>query len=302
VLVQNSVGAVLSDVATVTVAVPPTVSVVASDASGSEPTGDSGEFTFTRTGSTASPLAVNFAVSGTAAPDVDYVALSSPAVIPAGASSATMAVAVLDDSTLEGNETVIVTLTGGFNQMVGSPASATVTIFDDDNLPPSVSLTSPVDGLLVSFPANIQLSAIASDPDGGVLFVEFFDNATNRIAQMISPPYNLTWTNAAPGTHVLTAVATDNLGSTRASAGVTIIVNAPPSVAITSPSNGLQAKANKIQNCKLDNYYEISCTTTVFKVNQENCAGITSTSYRYRGSEKDRISHGCVTRLPSPSF
>src|SRR6266545_109232 len=48
----------------------------------------------------------------------------------------------------------------------------------------------------------------------------------------------MVWSNAPPGFYVLTAKGTDNLGATAWSAPVSITVRGPPSVAITSPTNG----------------------------------------------------------------
>ena len=67
-----------------------------------------------------------------------------------------------------------------------------------------------------------------------------------RLGEDALPPYSVSWTNAVVGTHVLTAVVTDDLGSTGVSAPATVVVNGAPSVAITSPSNGtlLEAGSN----------------------------------------------------------
>lgn len=227
VLVVNSVGSALSDVVTVDVTVPPTITITASDAAASEPSGNPGQFTIMRTGSTQFPQQVNFAVSGTAVPNADYVTLSSPVIIPAGANSRTLAVSVIDDLILEGNETVMVTLTGGVDQSVGSPGNATVTIFDNDNLPPTVALTNPVDGVTVVLPTNITLRATASDPNGSVVRVEFFNHATNKIGEATSVPYFFNWTNAPVGSNALIAVATDDLGLSTTSAPVRITVSPP---------------------------------------------------------------------------
>ena len=242
--ITNHIGSALSESATLVVAQAPIVSIVASDPSASEPGADSGLFTLSRSGSVAFPQLVHFTLTGPglglpiAAPGLDYVPLASPVTIPAGSAATTLPVIVLNDATREGNESVIVTLSGGFDYVAGPPATATVVITDDDNLAPSVSLTTPADGFVVSFPSTIVLGAIASDTDGSVAKVEFFNNATNLLGQDTLAPYTLNWTNAPVGTHVLTAVATDDLGSTAVSAPVTVVVNAAPAVAITSPSNG----------------------------------------------------------------
>ena len=82
----------------------------------------------------------SYTVSGTATAGSDYTALSGSVTIPAGQTSATIAVPVIDDTLSEPNETVIVSLTGisagAPNAVVGSAMSATITIGDDEMAPP----------------------------------------------------------------------------------------------------------------------------------------------------------------------
>jgi hypothetical protein len=114
---------------------PPTVTATASDASAAEPS-NAGVFTISRTGSTASALTVNYAVSGTAAGGSDYAALGTSVTIPAGSSSVTRTVTPIDDAAVESNETVVLTISANAAYTVGSPSSATVTIADNDTAPP----------------------------------------------------------------------------------------------------------------------------------------------------------------------
>ncbi|MBI2311142.1 MAG: hypothetical protein HYU77_01375 [Betaproteobacteria bacterium] len=86
-------------------------------------------------------------------------------------------------------------------------------------------------------PATIPLAAHAADADGSVAKVEFFDGAT-RIASVTAAPYSFQWTSASIGAHTLTAVATDDRGAATTSAVVPVIVNAPPAIAFTGPSEG----------------------------------------------------------------
>ncbi len=109
----------------------PTVTVAATDASAGEPA-DNGTFTFTRSGSTAGALTVNFTVGGTATSGSDYASLGTSVTIAAGQASATKTVSVVDDPTVESSETVIVTLVSGTGYSVGSPSSATVNIADNE--------------------------------------------------------------------------------------------------------------------------------------------------------------------------
>jgi hypothetical protein len=108
---------------------------------------------------------------------------------------------------------------------------------------PSVALTQPPDGATFTAPATVSLAATASDTDGTVTKVEFFNGAA-KLGEDTTAPYMFTWSGVGAGTYALTARATDNLGATTTSAASTITVNAapsqnqPPTVSITSPADG----------------------------------------------------------------
>jgi regulation of enolase protein 1 (concanavalin A-like superfamily) len=110
----------------------------------------------------------------------------------------------------------------------------------DSNQAPSVSLTAPSAGATFTAPANVTLTASASDADGSVAKVDFYRGST-LIGSDTTSPYSVTWSSAAAGTYSLTAVATDNDGAKRTSAAVGITVNSTtnqlPTVSITSPSS-----------------------------------------------------------------
>jgi len=119
----------------------PTVTVATPTPEISENGMDNGQFIFTRSGSAAGDLPVNYSVSGTASNGVDYVMLPGVALIPAGQSSVTIPLQVIDDKNVERDETVIVTLTANAAYNAGSPAAATDTILDDDFMTVTVSTT-----------------------------------------------------------------------------------------------------------------------------------------------------------------
>ena len=120
--------------ATVTIADdPPIVTVTATDADAAEAGQDPGVFTFTRTGGNlAAALTVSFSRGGTAANNSDYSNIGFSVAIPANQSSATVTITPIDDPTVEGPETVILTINASTTYVVGTPASATVTIADND--------------------------------------------------------------------------------------------------------------------------------------------------------------------------
>ncbi|MFM6669269.1 MAG: Calx-beta domain-containing protein, partial [Dolichospermum sp.] len=78
----------------------PVVTVVATDADAGEPA-NNGQYTLTRTGSTASALTVNIAMSGTATNGTDYGTISNTVTFLAGSATATFNLSVIDDTLIE---------------------------------------------------------------------------------------------------------------------------------------------------------------------------------------------------------
>ena len=112
---------------------PPIVTVTATDSDASEAGQDPGVFTFTRTGGNlAAALTVSFSRGGTASNGSDYPNIGFSVSIPANQSSATVTITPFDDLTVEGPETVVLTINASTTYVLGTPASATVTIADDD--------------------------------------------------------------------------------------------------------------------------------------------------------------------------
>ncbi|HEX6432526.1 MAG TPA: glycosyl hydrolase family 18 protein [Niastella sp.] len=91
------------------------------------------------------------------------------------------------------------------------------------NQAPTVSITSPANNATYTPPASVSITASASDVDGTISKVEFYNGAT-KLGEATAAPYSYTWSNVAAGTYVLTAKATDNGGAVTTSGGVTIVV------------------------------------------------------------------------------
>ncbi len=80
-------------------------------------------------------IALGYTVGGTAAAgqNGDFtIANSGTLAVSAGATTATIPVAIADDSIAEPDETIVLTLTGGSGYAVGNPGVHTLTIADDD--------------------------------------------------------------------------------------------------------------------------------------------------------------------------
>ncbi|MHC1763416.1 MAG: Ig-like domain-containing protein [Verrucomicrobiia bacterium] len=94
------------------------------------------------------------------------------------------------------------------------------------NYRPIVSVAAPVDGSTIQLPAAVLITAAASDLDGNVSKVEFYEG-DRKIGETAVSPFQCSWLDPSPGLHRLTAVATDNLGATAKSAPLIITVLEP---------------------------------------------------------------------------
>jgi hypothetical protein len=110
-----------------------------------------------------------------------------------------------------------------------------------DTTKPSVSITNPASARTYTNAQTITVAASASD-NVGVERVEFYDGFTLRGTDTsIGYTYDWSFTAADNGTHVWTARAYDAAGNVSTSSPVTLTVGidvTPPTVAISSPSNG----------------------------------------------------------------
>ena len=104
------------------------------------------------------------------------------------------------------------------------------------NSSPTTSITSPVNGAGFTAGSNITITANASDTDGTISKVEFFQGAT-KLGEDLSFPYSYTWNNVSAGNFNLTSVATDNQGATGTSSVVSISVNSGGGGSWTEISN-----------------------------------------------------------------
>ena len=180
----------------------------------------------------APPAVITLKAAATAPEDNDSVArvdfFADSALI---GSDATKAYTVTWNDPAPGSYTLTAVATDGQGAQTTS-AARTITV-GAANLPPTVHLTSPANGAVLTAPAAIELKAAASAPEANdrVAKVDFFDGTT-LVGSATAAPYTATIVNAAAGTHVLTAVATDAQGAQTVSAARTVTVNAAPTAQI----------------------------------------------------------------------
>ena len=114
----------------------PVITVVAIDSAAAETltgtTANPGTFTFTRTGDLTAGLTVNYNLSGTAS-SADYIpTLATSVTFLANSSTAILTINPVDDTLVEGLETLILTLASSPNYAIGAASAATITIADND--------------------------------------------------------------------------------------------------------------------------------------------------------------------------
>ena len=105
------------------------------------------------------------------------------------------------------------------------------------NAAPTVSLTSPVSNSNFTAPATISLSATASDANGSIWKVEFYNGST-LIGTDYNAPYEYTLFSLSAGTYSIIAIAFDDAGlaSQPSISQVNVIANPAPTITITSPT------------------------------------------------------------------
>ena len=113
------------------------------------------------------------------------------------------------------------------------------------NVPPKITLAASASAVAV--PGQVTLTATASDDDGQVVKVIFY-NGSFKLTEMASEPYSLTVNLTSAGDYTYTAVAVDDKGASTTSAAVTVHAaagggggNIPPKIALAVSSTSINA-------------------------------------------------------------
>ncbi|MDG1277467.1 MAG: Ig-like domain-containing protein [Algoriphagus sp.] len=124
-----------------------------------------------------------------------------------------------------------------------STSKVSTIIIQKSNVAPVISISSPNSNAQFILGDNANITATATDADGTVTKVEFY-NGTTLLGTDTTSPYSIAWTNLPVGNFTLTAKATDDKGTATVSGVVNINVvekaNVAPTVSITAPNANAQ--------------------------------------------------------------
>lgn len=222
----------------------PTASINATDDTASEAGLVPGEFTVSLDvpNTTGADITVNFTLSGTAVHETDYAFIGTSVQIPDGQQSATVAITPIDDTEVEGDETVILTLSAGTGYTVDTDNDeATVTISSDDAVPLGYSVEIDLDPInlsnhqAISFTiSNAEIGAaidfaFTSDGDGGVIQVTGTGTITDAEQQFVG----INLSTLPDGDITLTATLTNASGPGLPVSSPTVVKNTQVPTAYT---------------------------------------------------------------------
>ena len=165
------------------------------------------------------------------------------------------------------------------NGIASSPVNFTV---GSGNHAPAVSLTSPADNASFSAPAQVTINANASDSDGTISKVEFYQCST-LLGTDTSAPYSFLWSNVAAGSYALTAKAYDNANASTTSSMVNIVVNPAggnnPCAGFCSPAAAFAGPTFQSGNLGT----EASCRETSAVLHGGNCSNFYDRTLKVNG-------------------
>ena len=101
----------------------------------------------------------------------------------------------------------------------GTSADVNVSVGQTTNIAPKVSMS--VSNTQIAFPGTVTMTATASDDDGTIARVRFYQNGTQR-ADITTPPYTFAYTTTVPGVYKFKATAFDNKGASTSTAEIDV--------------------------------------------------------------------------------
>ncbi|HEY9690816.1 MAG TPA: Calx-beta domain-containing protein, partial [Oculatellaceae cyanobacterium] len=264
----------------------PIITIAATDATAAETatgiTPNPGIFTFTRTGSTTNTLSVNYTLTGTATNGTDYTTLPTNVTFAAGSSTATVTVNPTDDSIYEDTETAILNLATGTGYTIGTTATATVNLADND---PQFTINLSPDQTIIegnTSPQNATYTVSLSNPSTQTITVNY---ATANGTALTGSDYTST-----------TGTLTFNPGVTSQAINIPILNNSVNeanetfTLKLTNPTNANLGTTNIVTTTITDTL--TASVTTTLPTNVENLTLIGTDAIDGTGNVGNNILQG----------
>ena len=184
----------------------------------------------------AQALTVSYALSGTAARGSDYTisgVTSNTGTVAVGTSgTATIPVAITDDSAPESAETVVLTLTAGAGYDIGASQSHTLTITDNDTAGvPQVTVTA---GAAVDEGGNAAFAVSASPAASGTISVRY--TVTQNGQYLTSGQLGSNKTRILSGAGATISIPTQNDSADEADGSVTVTLTPGSGYTVATPA------------------------------------------------------------------
>ncbi|MEZ4731283.1 MAG: Calx-beta domain-containing protein [Caldilineaceae bacterium] len=171
--------------------------------------GSAATITVDLTRTNSQPVTVAYATSnGSASAGSDYTAASGVLTFAAAETSKSFTIPILEDSVQESNETINLTLSNPSNATLGAPATAVLTILDNDS---AVSATPTATGTATATPTNTATTIATATPTPtptATASMTVTPTDTGTPADTVTPTPTATVDVAVTATPTSTAVAT----------------------------------------------------------------------------------------------
>ncbi|MFM7717585.1 MAG: Calx-beta domain-containing protein, partial [Microcystis sp.] len=195
-------------------------------------------YTFTRSGFTTNSLPVNYTVGGTATNGTDYTSIPTSVTFAANSATATLTVDPTADTTVETDETVILTLATGTGYTVGTTTPVTGTITNSP-VPPSITLAVSPSSVTEDGTTNLVYTFTRTGVTTNALTVNYTvgGTATNGTDYTFIPSSVTFAANSATAT-VTVDPTPDTTVETDETANLTLATGTGYTVGTTTPVTG----------------------------------------------------------------
>ncbi|MFG1697829.1 glycoside hydrolase family 48 protein [Nonomuraea sp. NPDC049309] len=153
---------------------------------------------------------------------------------------------------------------------------------------PTVTLTSPTAGQTFTAPATVPIAATASDSDGTISKVEFYQGTT-LLGTDTTAPYTYDWTNVEAGSYSITARATDDSGlvTTSAPVGITVSPNTGPALVVSPTTISVPEGGEATFSVRLSEEPSSDVTVGVTRVSGDTDLTVSPESATFTPSDYD---------------